>query len=478
LASIKVQDAPANNQDVNTLVNDAIQKDITPLLIQKDDTLLKESPSPLAVLPFDDVEINSPAKVSGPDEVPNLPPLPAPQRSGRERKTPSRFALMAIDDITTLGNVNFAFIAIAEEPKTYQEAIYSPHSKQWEQAIKSEFAQLQKLGVFEVVDGLPKGRKAVGSRIVFCEKRDGHGNLIKFKACIVAKGFSQIPGEDFTDTFSSVAKFSTLWIFLAYVAYLDWDLHHIDVIAVYLHSPLDEEIYMTIPEDVENSGSSHYWKLKKALYGLKQARRQWKKRLHKVLIKFGFICAFADDCLYIKRHEGNITLLILVYVDDIAIAEPDGCHIISFKSFLGEDFEITDLGELKHMLGVLVTRDRSRHLIYLNQSAYIQCTIARFGLENLTLVSTPLAVKHDLTLSQSPITEAEKCAFEDYAGDIHYLSLVGSLLFATQTRPDIQFAVGLIAQFSNNPGIAHLEAAKRILRYLKSTVDYNLVLGK
>jgi len=77
---------------------------------------------------------------------------------------------MAIDDITTLGNVNFAFIAIAEKPKTYQEAIYSPHSKQWEQAIKSEFAQLQKLGVFEVVDDLPKGRKAVGSHIVFCEK--------------------------------------------------------------------------------------------------------------------------------------------------------------------------------------------------------------------------------------------------------------------------------------------------------------------
>jgi len=459
LASIEVQDTPANNQDVNTLVNDAIQKNITPLPIQKDDTLLKESPSPLAVPPFDDVEINSPAKVSGPDEVPNLSPLPVLQRSGREQKTPSCFALMAIGDIITLGNVNFTFIAIAEEPKTYQEAIHSPHLKQWEQAIKSEFAQLQKLGVFKVVDGLPKGRKAVGSRIVFREKQDGHGNLIKFKARIVAKGFSQIPGEDFTDTFSLVAKFSTLWIFLAYVAYLDWDLHHVDVIAAYLHGPLGEEIYMTIPEGIENSGSGHYWKLKKALYGLKQAGRQWKKRLHEVLIKFGFIRAFADNCLYIKHHEGNITLLILVYVDDIAIAGPDGCHIIFFKSFL-------------------VTRDCSRCLIYLNQSAYIQHTITRFGLENSTPVSTPLAVKHDLTLSQSPTTEAEKRVFEDYAGDIHYLSLVGSLLFATQTRLNIQFAVGLVAQFSNNPGIAHLEVAKHILRYLKSTVNYNLVLGK
>jgi len=190
LASIKVQDTPANNQDVNTLVNNAIQKGITPLPIQKDDTFLKESPSPLAIPPFNDAEINSPTKVSRPDEVPNLPFLPAPRRSRRKQKTPSCFALTAIDNITTLGNVNFAFIAIAEEPKTHQEAIHFPYSKQWEQAIKSEFTQLQKLGIFEVVNGLPKGQKAMGSHIVFHEKRDGHANLIKFKAHIVAKDFS------------------------------------------------------------------------------------------------------------------------------------------------------------------------------------------------------------------------------------------------------------------------------------------------
>jgi len=195
--------------------------------------------------------------------------------------------------------------------------------------------------------------------------------------------------------------------------------------------------------------------------------------LHEVLIKFGFTHAFVDDCLYIKRREGRIVLLILVYVDDMAVAGPDGCYIVSFKSFLGNDFKITDLGKLKHMLGVLVTRDHLRYLIYLNQTAYIQCTIACFGLENSTPVSTPLTVKYDLTLSQSPTTEAEKHAYKDYSGDLHYLSLVGSLLFVTQTRPDIQFAVGLVAQFNNNPRIAHLEATKCILCYLKSTANYN-----
>ena len=200
--------------------------------------------------------------------------------------------------------------------------------------------------------------------------------------------------------------------------------------------------------------------------------------MHEVLIKFGFIRAFADDCLYIKCYEERIVLLILVYVDDMAVVGPDGCHIVSFKSFLGNNFEITDLDKLKHMLEVLVTRDCLKHLIYLNQTAYIQRTIACFGLENSTLVSIPFIVKHDLTLSQLPTTEAEMCAYKDYSSNLHYLSLVGSLLFVIQTRPDIQFVVGLVTQFSNNPGIAYLEAAKHILCYLKSTTNYNLVLEK
>jgi len=295
----------------------------------------------------------------------------------------------------------------------------------------------------------------------------------------VAKGFSQVPGQDFTETFSSVAKFTTLRIFLALAAYLDFEIHQVDVIAAYLQGDLDEEIYMEVPKGVENFRSgSRYWKLKKALYGLKQAGRQWKKWLHDVLTKLNLIRAFADDCLYIRKEDGKIILIVLVYVDDMAVAGPNGIHIVSFKSALAEDFDITDLGELKFMLGILVTRDCQKRLIYLSQSTYIQQILSRFGMQDAMPVSTPLAVKHNLSANQSPTSEAEKRAYKDYSDGIHYLSLVGSLLFATQTRPDIQFAVSLIAQFGGNPGIAHLEAAKRILRYLKGTVDFKLVLGR
>jgi len=189
--------------------------------------------------------------------------------------------------------------------------------------MKFKYAQLQKLNVFEIVDGLSNGRKAIGSCIVFCEKQDDHGNLVKFKAHIVAKGFLQIPREDFTDTFSSVTKFSTLWIFLSYIAYLDWHLYYVNVIAAYLHGSLDEDIYMMIPDSVKNSSSGCYWKLKKTFYGLKQARKQWKKCLYEVLTNFGFTQAFANDCLYIKHHKDQIVLLVLVYVDNIAVTSPN-----------------------------------------------------------------------------------------------------------------------------------------------------------
>lgn len=223
----------------------------------------------------------------------------------------------------------------------------------------------------------------MGSRIVFKDKLDGQGNHVKYKARIVAKGYSQIPGEDFTETFSSVAKFSTLRIFLALAASLDYEVHQLDVVAAYLQGDLDEEIYMKVPEGVEKYGmGGRYWILRKALYGLKQAGRQWKKRLHEVLVGLGFRRTFADDCLYIKWEDGCPVILVLVYVDDMAVAGAEFFEIISFKEAMGENFEITDLGELKYILGISVTRDRANRLIYLNQAAYISRMLAKYGMQD------------------------------------------------------------------------------------------------
>ena len=115
-------------------------------------------------------------------------------------------------------------------------------------------------------------KKAIESHIIFREKLDKHGNCVKFKAHIVAKGFLQVLSKDFSETFSSVAKFTTLWVFLTLVAYLDFKIHQVNIVAVYLQDDLDKEIYMTIPESISKFGSEgQYWQLHKILYGLKQA---------------------------------------------------------------------------------------------------------------------------------------------------------------------------------------------------------------
>jgi len=202
---IEVDNSPTSSKDINNLVDNAIAKDSTISPISEDN-----SPPSLDISPSNPLKKDTPATDPTPDDLTNILFPPTLCCSSRECKIPSRFALITIDDIFTCDNSNIAFIAVTGEPKTYQEAIQSPYLKQWEQAVKSEYIQLQKLGVFKVVDGLPNGRKAIGSHIFFYEKRNGHSNLVKFKACIVAKGFSQIPGEDFTDIFLSVTKLSTL----------------------------------------------------------------------------------------------------------------------------------------------------------------------------------------------------------------------------------------------------------------------------
>jgi len=159
----------------------------------------------------------------------------------------------------------------------------------------------------------------------------------------------------------------------------------------------------------------------------------------------------------------------------MAIIGLQSLKIISFKNALNKDFKITGLGELKYILGIIVIWDHKNWLIYLNQLAYIHQILIRFGIQDANIISTLLLVKYNLILSQYSKTNKKKQAYKDYTRSIHYLSLVGLLLFTTQTWPNIQFSVRLIAQFSRNP---RLKAAKRILCYLKNIVDLNLILER
>ena len=159
------------------------------------------------------------------------------------------------------------------------------------------------------------------------------GAISKHKGRIVARGFSQVLGQDYKETYASTARFTTFRALMSLAAREDWEVHQFDVNGAYLKGDLDEEIYMEIPEGVDMEGRvGMVWKLEKPIYGLKQAGRQWKKKLDATMADLGFEKSHADDNLYILRDENGVILLVLAYVDDTIPAGPSLNRIIKFKA--------------------------------------------------------------------------------------------------------------------------------------------------
>jgi len=203
-----------------------------------------------------------------------------------------------------------------ENPTTIEEALHGEEGDQWKKAIDEEMATLNKMGTWELAD-LPEGRKPIGCKWVFVKKRDEKGKLIKYKARLIAQGFSQKPGVDFSNdgTFAPVMRFETLRTFLAFAASMKWDIKQFDVKGAYLHGLLQELIFMDQPRGFDD-GSGRVCKLIRTLYGLRQAGNVWNRELNTAMKEIGFIQLKSDPCCYIRR-QGEDFEILLIWVDDI-----------------------------------------------------------------------------------------------------------------------------------------------------------------
>jgi hypothetical protein len=335
---------------------------------------------------------------------------------------------------------------VGRDPTTYSEAMRSASADQWSEVCQYEIDALAKNGTWELVD-LPSGHKAVKSKWVFKLKADG-----RYCARLVAKGFTQIPGVDFDETFSPVAHFESLHLLLALATLGDWHIHQMDVKSAFLNGKLDKEIYMEQPQGFIISGSEQLvCHLKKAIYGLKQASCTWNLQLHGVLKGLGFKWMYADAGVYVKsQQEGDAPLFIIVYVDDITIMGASFDTIKSLKEDLLKCYEMSDLGEIMSYLSIHVTRDHSLRHLEIDQSGYLTNVPERYGMTNATSHHTPLPAGADVHLVK-------------FDGDVtaseikNYQSLIGSLLYLQiGTWPDISFAVSRLAQYAANPSPQHL----------------------
>ena len=369
--------------------------------------------------------------------------------------------------------VNALSIQAGQEPQSLEAAMRSPDWPLWEAAIQKELGSIRSFETWELVDP-PPNTNIVGSKFVFRIKRNADGSIASYKARLVAQGFSQIPGLDFTETFAPVAKLTSIRILLAMAARNDWEIEQMDVKSAYLNGTLDEKVYMRQPPGFAEPGQEHkVCALKRPIYGLKQAGRRWYIKFCSVLVSLGLVRCSVDHGIFYMRKDDS-TLVLSVSVDDLGIT---GTKDLTgwFKKEISKHFDMTDLGPLRWILGIEVVRDRAKRTISLSQRAYIETIIARFNLEEAKPVVTPLEPGMTLSVLQCPSTPRQ---FEQMR-DVPYREAIGSLMYAALgTRPDISYAVTTLSQFMQNPGRPHWEAAKRVFRYLKGTREEWLTFGE
>ncbi|KAI0993828.1 Retrovirus-related Pol polyprotein from transposon TNT 1-94, partial [Podosphaera aphanis] len=338
-------------------------------------------------------------------------------------------------------------------PQTYKEAINGINSTDWKNAINEELQSLQEKKVFSPVTHVPHGRKPIGFRWVFTVKSDG-----RFKARLVAQGFSQIYGVDYFDTYSPTLRADSLRILLAVATFLDWEIDQIDVKTAYLEGDLDEVIFMKSPDGL---AGTKFVQVNKALYGLKQSGRAWYDKLNTRLLSLDFKRSHSDQCVYINSAS---QIIIGVYVDDLVICGKDSQNIIILKQELASSFPIKDIGSIDTVIGWKVTRNRSTRTLTISQSDYIRDKINSFGLGDAKSYYSPLN-GYDGIL---PANNGEALADETA-----YASAVGSLGYASSgSRPDIAFATSQLGRFNSAPVKRHWDSVCRVLRYLKGSEKY------
>ena len=387
-----------------------------------------------------------------------------PRRSTRERATPDWYDpclnVMIVDNND-------------EDPATYEEAMMSPDSNKWQEAMKSEMGSMYDNKVWTLVD-LPDSRKAVENKWIFKRKTDADGNITVYKARLVAKGFRQIQGVDYDETFSPVAKLKSVRILLAIAAFFDYEIWQMDVKTAFLNGDIEEELYMVQPKGfVDPKNADKVCKLQRSIYGLKQASRSWNRRFDKVIKDFGFIQCHGEACIY-KKVSGSSVAFLILYVDDILLIGNDIELLSSVKGYLNNSFSMKDLGEASYILGIKIYRDRSRRLIGLSQSTYLDKILKKFRMDESKKGFLPMLPGKVLSKTQGPATAEER----ERMSNIPYASAVGSIMYAMLcTRPDIAHAVSLTSRYQSDPGMEHWTAVKNILKYLKRTKDMFLCYG-
>ena len=381
----------------------------------------------------------------------------------RQHNVPNYLGDYDLDDSTKC-SIDYC-CRLSAIPQTYQEAISSPEAVKWQEAMEDEMQSLTENDTFTVMR-LPDDRKSVGGRWVYSVKL-GPDASEKYKARYVAKGYSQVPGVDYHETFAPTARITSVRALMQFAVQYDLVVHQMDVKTAYLNAPIDCELYVDQPEGFQiksPSGDKLVYRLNKSLYGLKQSGRNWNTLLHSFLIENGFTQSLTDTCLY-SKHVDQQVVIVLIWVDDMIVAASDDVVLCEIKDLMKTRFRMKDLGQLTWFLGIQFIHENG--CIKMNQTQYLTKLLEKYNMANCKPRPTPCELKLNFSSDASA-----DCS-------VKYREIVGSLIYAmTCTRPDLSWIVTVLSQHLANPSEEHCVALKHVLRYLKGSLHFELCFRK
>ena len=372
--------------------------------------------------------------------------------------TSEEFGLTAVEDIT------FGHISEVEEPPLrVGDVKYKNLRRVWEDTTRAEFKGLVGLNAFEPVDVVPDGVNVVSARWMFAWKVDKGGNIVKPKARLVARGFSQVHTVDFLKTYAPTPAAFSVKLLVAIAVKNDWELRQLHVKQSFMQADLDFNVSMKLPDGCGDK-SGKVVKLNKSVYGLKQAGRRWAMHLGDVIIrKVGMEQCKADTCVFRLIRDGvvPVVMIICVNVDDITVAgESEACDFLS--TCILEEFQTT--GGVSWYLGCAFERDRKGGVLRASQRAFIESVISRYGVDAVS----------DILASQSADLGPRRN--DELVCDKPVRAAVGSLVWLScMARPDIANAVRAVARQAHDPAERHWRAVRKIVAYLNKTKDLGLV---
>lgn len=366
-------------------------------------------------------------------------------RRGRKIKKPAWY-----EDYET------SFFSAAEEPLTLEEALTSENASKWEEAVDKEMCVLKKNNTWSEVKW-PINKKVIQSKWVFKIKTDG-----TFKARLVARGFQQ-QCDDMYDIYAPVAKLCTFRILLVIACIFKLPVFHMDVQSAFLYGDINDEVYMSLPGKDKNN-SSTVCKLNKSIYGLKKSPKCWNSKFDSLIKRKGFLQSQNDFCLYYKNSVKS-KIYVLLYVDDILIL---GTDVQDVKQFLHSNFCMKDLGIMSHYLGINIKQNVQQGYVELDQSDYLKQILQTHDMNECNSVSTPMEPDLDYNVLNNPGKDEKLIRI--------CRKIIGSLLYAVSgSRPDLCTSVNLLSRFQDKANDFLLKSLKRVLRYVKGTIDLKLL---